>query len=264
MPVSVQTFGTIAEANRALSAGRGAHYMGGGTTLMRAINEANPDVETLIRVTDPQLSQVRLEGSAVRIGAHVTMREIARSRELAFLAPVARVIGGPQVRSAATAAGNLFAEQPYGDFAGALLACGAQVELGDGRRTSVEDVLRSPPRSIVEAILVTPPADGLAFKKITRVKPKGVSLMSISAVVPRRGGRVDNPRIVFNGMADKPARSNGAERALAGHPLSAETIARAAAAAADGFTPRDDSHASGWYRREVAGVHLSRLLSELI
>ena len=124
--------------------------------------------------------------------------------------------------------------------------------------------MRSPPRSIVAAILVTPPADGLLFKKVTRVKPKGVSLMSMSAVVPRMAGRVENPRIVFNGMADKPARSNGAERALAGHPLSAETIARAAAAAADGFTPRDDSHASGWYRREVAGVHLSRLLSELI
>jgi hypothetical protein len=46
---------------------------------------------------------------------------------LAFLAPVARSIGGPAVRAAATVGGNLFAPSPYGDFSVALLALGAIV-----------------------------------------------------------------------------------------------------------------------------------------
>jgi len=38
-------------------------------------------------------------------------------------------------------------------------------------------------------------------------------------------------------------------------------IAAAAAAVNEGVSPASDSLASAWYRREVAGVHLRRLLS---
>jgi xanthine dehydrogenase small subunit len=54
------------------------------------------------------------------------MSRIAKTA-LAFLAPVARSIGGPAVRAAATVGGNLFAPSPYGDFSVALLALGAIV-----------------------------------------------------------------------------------------------------------------------------------------
>ncbi|MEM8662600.1 MAG: FAD binding domain-containing protein [Pseudomonadota bacterium] len=263
MPIKVQTFATAAEAAQALSASRSARFLGGGTVLMRAVNEADPGFDTIVRTTDPALSAIRASGGTVSIGAAVTMAEIARHRETAFLAPVARVIGGPQVRAAATAAGNLFAVPPYGDFAGALLALDATAETSDGRRQSIEDVLRAPngtPSPMIAHIHVPAPRDGLHFAKISRVKPKGVSLMSIAAVVPRSGGRVENARIVFNGMGPKPMRSSGAERALNGAPLDSAAIGRAKAQAADGLDPADDPVASAWYRREVAGVHLGRLL----
>ena len=50
------------------------------------------------------------------------MAAILAERELSYLHPVARIIGGPAVREAATVGGNLFAPSPYGDFAAALLA----------------------------------------------------------------------------------------------------------------------------------------------
>ena len=55
------------------------------------------------------------------------MVDILASRDLAFLHPVARVVGGPAVRAMATVGGNLFAPSPYGDLAVALLALDATV-----------------------------------------------------------------------------------------------------------------------------------------
>lgn len=262
MPITVTTVATLAEAARAVEANRGARILGGGTVLMRALNEADPDVTALVRVTDPALTTIRVEGNALRLGAGVTMAALARDRDAAFLAPVARLIGGPQVRAAATVAGNLFAGAPYGDFAGALLALSATVETADGRRIPVDEVLRPGTRPpVVAAIHI--PRQPLHFKKVTRVKPKGISLLSLAAVLPGAPNRIASARIVWNGMADHPVRAQGAERALEGQRLDPATIARAASAAAEGLTPRDDALATGWYRREVAGVHLTRLLESV-
>lgn len=260
MPVAVETYPTLAEAGRAFAAARTARFLAGGTLVMRAVNEGDPTFDTMIRTTDRAFSEIRASGGDVVVGAGVTMAEVAAHRDLAFLAPVARVIGGPQVRSIATAGGNLFAPPPYGDFAAALIALGATAETTDGRRTPVEEIVRGGSRALIAAVHVPRPQGELRFVKVTRVKPKGVSLMSISALVPRPGGRSEAPRIVFNGMGPRPVRAIAAERALAGRTLDAGAIARAAEVASDGLDPADDALASAWYRREVAGVHLKRLL----
>jgi CO/xanthine dehydrogenase FAD-binding subunit len=62
-------------------------------------------------------------------------------------------------------------------------------------------------------------------------------------------------------MAAHPVRAHKAEAALEGRPLDKETIAAAAAVLADQTSPADDPYATGWYRREIAPVHFSRLLS---
>ena len=72
-------------------------------------------------------------GGRIEIGATVTMAQIASHPALSFLQPVALSIGGPAVRNMATVGGNLFAPYPYGDFAVALLALGAEV-LSEGAR----------------------------------------------------------------------------------------------------------------------------------
>lgn len=264
MPLTVETYGTLAEAGRALSASRSARFMGGGTLLMRAVNEADQSFDRLIRTTDPALLEIRTSGAGLTLGAHVTMAMLVRSREAAFLAPVARLVGGPQIRSAATVAGNLFAAPPYGDFAAAMVALNAQAETADGRRLPVEELIRpgGGPPPLVARLHVPAPAEKLLFRKVSRVKPKGVSVMSIAAHLPRRGGRIEGARIVFSGMGPHPMRATGAERALEGAALDEAAIARAAAAASEGLAPVDDALASAWYRREVASVHLARVLKE--
>jgi CO/xanthine dehydrogenase FAD-binding subunit len=62
-------------------------------------------------------------------------------------------------------------------------------------------------------------------------------------------------------MAPTQVRAKAAERALEGRPLDTSTIASTAAAAAEGTSPADNALASAWYRREIVGVHLRRLLA---
>ncbi|RUV46786.1 xanthine dehydrogenase family protein subunit M, partial [Mesorhizobium sp. M5C.F.Ca.IN.020.14.1.1] len=107
-------------------------YLGGGTLVVRAANEGDVSVSSLIRSTEPALSAITVSGGKVRIGASVTMAAIARHPDLASLAQAARAVGGPAIRNMATVGGNLFAPAPYGDFTVALLALDATVNIDDG------------------------------------------------------------------------------------------------------------------------------------
>lgn len=268
MTVQVENYSTLVEAARAMSSD--AVFMAGGTLVMRDIN-AGEAARKIIRSADPVLSEIRVAGDGVSIGAGVTMAEIIAHRELAFLVPVARSVGGPQIRNMASIGGNLFAHHPYGDFAVALLALGARVVMaGMGGAKPLEDLLRERGRnmgtpSLVAAIEVPRPRDPRAFGflKVSRIKPKGVSVLSIAALLPREGGRIRGARVAFGAMGPTPLRASAVERVLDGQNLDAATIARAAQVASEGLDPATDGLASAWYRREVAGIHLKRLLERM-
>src|ERR687894_107624 len=145
MSISVRTCATMAEAAGLLSGDPSARLIAGGTLVMRDLNEGRLTDGMLVRITDPAFSRVQSGGSRIELGAGVTMAAVLASRDLAFLHPAARTIGGPAVRNAATVGGNLFAQAPYGDFTVALLALDAQVMVqagyGGGRAVPLEDFL---------------------------------------------------------------------------------------------------------------------------
>ena len=269
MQVTVRTFPSNAEAAAALAAERGARFIAGGTLLMRAVNEGDLSFSTIVRSLDSSLTRIDATRSQLVIGTGVTFARILAERDLAFLHPVARSIGGPAVRNMGTVGGNLYAECPFGDFATALLALDAIVTMHSGfgaRDVPIEEFLAARERSseaLALSVAVPRPQDPEAFRyrKISRVKPKGAAVLTIAAHVPTSGGRITRARIAFGAMAPTPVRAKLAERALEGRPLDMPTIAAAAVAAPEGTAPADDAVASAWYRREVVGVHLRRLLS---
>lgn len=262
MALALQTFATVKDANAALKSA-GTRYLGGGTLVVRAANEGDVSVSGLVRSTDPALSAIEITGGKVRIGASVTMAAIARHSELGTIARAARAVGGPAIRNMASVGGNLFATTPYGDFTVALLALDATVSTDDGEMP-IETFLagRDSNRAIVTSIGFTlPKADGFRFLKVSRVKPKGVSVLSIAAVLERAAdGIVSSARIALGCMADRPMRAVAAEKALVGRVLTKDGIAPALAVANEGTSPATDPIASAWYRNEVLPVHLGRLL----
>ncbi|MEM7775406.1 MAG: FAD binding domain-containing protein [Pseudomonadota bacterium] len=261
MTVSVLSFTNVEEAARALSSEQDARVLGGGTLLMRDVNEGDQTFQKLIRLTDPRLREIRVEGNRIVIGAGATMSDVIRSRDLSFLEAPARAVGGPAIRNMATVAGNLFAEPPYGDFATALLALGATVEPVGSSPVSIDDFLRDRRRfdgRIVRSVSIERPRDANALRwlKVTRIKPKGVAVMSIAAYL----SQTEPPRVAYGNMGPSPVRAEAVERALAGGSLNEAGIRDALAVATQGLNPPTDALASEWYRREVAPVHLRRLL----
>src|SRR5690625_1412719 len=268
MTLRVETFDNLETAASALRGGRSARFLGGGTLLMRAVNDGDQSFDTLVRAVDPSLCQIRSEGDGVSIGAAVTMTEISRHRDLAFLAPAALAVGGPAVRNMATLGGNLFADSPYGDLTVALLALGCRIGFvgQGGRGIEIEEFLRDRERyhgAIVRSVTVARPREPSAFRfvKVSRVKPNGIALLSIAAHLPQLGGRIRDARIAYGAMGPRPLRARAVERVLEGRYLDESLIEEAAAAASDGIEPRTDALASSWYRREVIGIHLKRLLT---
>jgi CO/xanthine dehydrogenase FAD-binding subunit len=262
MALSVRTFPAVDAALPALKA-EDAHYVGGGTLVVRRVNEGDVSISTLVRVSEPSLSRIVVSGGRAAIGASATMAAVARNADLAFLRPAALAIGGPAVRNMATVGGNIFAPAPYGDFTVALLALDATAEIaGEPIPLAALIERRGEYRDrIVTSVGFTLPRPGtFRFTKITRVKPNGAAVLSIAAVVEEENGAVSAARIALGNMADRPLRARAAETALAGRPLTREGIAPALAVAGDGTAPFDDAISSAWYRREVLPVHLGRLL----
>src|SRR6201985_2129861 len=146
MTVKVRTFASSGEAAAALSSDRSARYLGGGTLVMRALNEGDISISTIVRASDTALMRIEASGPRVTIGAGVTFARILAERDLAFLHAPARSIGGPAVRNMGTVGGNLFAPNPYGDFTVALLALDATLALQGGfgsRDIPIEEFLQS-------------------------------------------------------------------------------------------------------------------------
>src|SRR3954454_24417796 len=156
MPVTVKTFASFGEAASALSSDRSARYLGGGTLVMRALNEGDISISTVVRATDQALSRIDLTSSQITIGAGVTFARILAERDLAFLHAPARSIGGPAVRNMGTVGGNLFAQMPFGDFTVALLALDATVAVAGGfgaRDIPIEEFLQARDRQAGTLVL---------------------------------------------------------------------------------------------------------------
>ena len=83
MPVTVKTFATSGEAAAALSSERDARYLGGGTLVMRALNEGDVSVSTIVRATDRALAHFDIAGPRITIGAGVTFARVLAERGLA-------------------------------------------------------------------------------------------------------------------------------------------------------------------------------------
>lgn len=256
--LEVQTFPTVGEA--AASMNEHSRFLGGGTLIMNRVNYGDQRFNRIVRTTDPAMSEIRVSGDHASIGAGVTMSAIIASTDLSFLSSAARAVGGPAIRNMASVGGNLMAPHPYGDLAVALLALDGVVAMVDGTEMSLEDFLQR--RSgVVQSVRVRrPQGDTFRFHKVTRVKPKGVSVMSMAAHLNRSAGRLTDVRIAYGAMGPTPLRVRAVEAALENASLEPRGIAAALAAATDGLDPPDDPIASGWYRREVAPVHLRRLL----
>ncbi|MEV0719409.1 FAD binding domain-containing protein, partial [Asanoa sp. NPDC050611] len=221
----------------------GATVLGGGTSLMPRLNDyASPPTE-LVSLRRTGLAGIRVDGGTAVIGAATTLAQVEDDERLEVLNPVVRSIASVPVRNLATVGGNLFAHQPHGDLAVALVALAARLTLADGdvtRELPVADFVDGDrPRGLVTEVAFALPAPGsFRYLKAARRRFNSASIVTVAAVVDAdaataadagagagggpggaaAGGR-GTVRIALGGVGDRIVRAHAIEAALAGRPL---------------------------------------------
>src|SRR5215207_3673457 len=247
-------------------AGDGSVVLAGGTVVMPVVNTTAHDIAALVSLRRAGLRGIAVEDGRAVIGAATTLADVGRDARLAVLRPVIESIASPTIRNLATVGGNLFADQPYGDLAVALLALGAEVDVAgaSGNATRpVADVLRDGvgAREVVTAVAFEVPESGAwRYTKAMSRRQNSASIVTVAAVLELDGDTVRAARIALGGAGARPVRAMSAEQALAGRSLDRPSVEVAAQAALQDAEPFDDAYASAWYRGRVLPVHLRRAL----
>ncbi|HUP76848.1 MAG TPA: xanthine dehydrogenase family protein subunit M [Acidimicrobiales bacterium] len=254
-----------------------AKVLAGGQSLIPilALRLAHPAVLVDIGGIDT-LGEIARNGS-LTIGASVTQRRAERSAEVAaasaLLAETLPQIAHPQIRNRGTVGGSLAHADPAAELPAVMLALDAVMTIrgpGGTRSVAAADFFRSyletavgVDEMLVDVRVPIPSATGVgsSFQEISRRHGDFALAGAATQVELDTDGRVRRASIAFCGVASTPVRAGAATAALVGRVLDKPTIDEIARLAATDLDPPSDVHATGAYRKHIAGVLASRTLT---
>jgi xanthine dehydrogenase small subunit len=223
----------------------------------------------------PELQEIRTEGTALWIGAGVSLSVAWPAIVAAHptLAELARRFASPLVCNSGTLGGNVANGSPIGDSMPALIALGAEIDLRRGgrkRRVALERFYLGyqkkdlAPGEFVVGIVIpaSRPQRWVASYKLAKRFEQDISAVCSAFVVEVADGRIVDARLAYGGMAAIPMRALSAEAALKGQPWSEACIYKAMEALATDFKPLTDARATSEYRLRAAGSLLQRFYLE--
>lgn len=271
---------TLRDATKLLAEANGrARLLAGGTDILVQLREGLRDADLVVDVKKiPELMELSYSAAkGLRLGASVPCYRIyddaGISNAYPALTDAAHIVGGWQIQSRASVGGNLCNSSPAADTIPALIAHGvtAIVAGTSGQREiKVEDFCTGPGKNQLQpgellVTLVFPPPTAKSSSAYERFIPRNE--MDI-AVVGTGASVVLNPdhtafvsaRVALGAVAPTPLLVEAATTALAGKPVSDDTIQQAAEAAQAAARPIDDMRGTAPYRRHLVGVLTRRAL----
>lgn len=268
---------SVDEAVALLTADPDAKLLAGGHSLVPAMKLRLASPTALVDLSGVEgLTGIQANGS-VTIGAMTTYATLRDSKELAAALPIipetADNVGDPAVQARGTLGGALAHSDPAADFTAVFLALDGSVDVtgSGGKRTIGADELfvdlfttDLAPDEIITSVSFPAQKAGTAtaYEKF-RHPASGYAVVGIAVVVSTgSGGAVESARIAVTGATSKATRATAAENALQGKALNDESIAAAAAVAAEGLEVNGDHFASEDYRRHLIGVLTERALKK--
>ena len=269
--------GSVAEATDLLRKHPGAKLLAGGHSLIPILKLRLASPPALIDIGRiAELRGIAVTDGAIRIGALTTHAELAASAALReqcpALAEAAAQIGDPAVRNRGTIGGNVAHADPASDLPTVLTALGAKFAMtGPGGARSVDAgaffkgmmATAVGEHDVLTAVEV--PAkqkgQGLAYVKFSHPASR-YAVIGVAAAISAGGGTCIGAAIAVGGLVPAPVRAASVEKALTGQPLSADTVAKAAAQVSQdlGTDLIGDIFASAEYRQAVAPVWVRRAI----
>jgi aerobic carbon-monoxide dehydrogenase medium subunit len=270
---------TLEDALALLAAhGPEAKVLAGGQSLVPLLNYRLARPRLIVDINGLPLASVHADDGRLRLGALTRHHELEESPEITRRCPLlgeaARLVGNVRVRSLGTLGGSLAHADPAAELPMAMVALDAQVTLASssGRRTvPAREFFRgylttalAPDELLTEIAVPVVFGAGWAIEEFAR-RPGDFAIVAVAALVSLdHRGRVEEARLAFAGVGDRPVRVPAAEDALRGGEPADERLARAAEIARDGLEPPSDAFVSGAYRRLLAGVLCRRALGRAV
>jgi carbon-monoxide dehydrogenase medium subunit len=222
--------------------------------------------EVLIDINDlTDLSYIRLDGSAIAIGAMTRHAELLASPVLgehyAIFADAERVIADPVVRNRGTIGGSFCQADPSEDLAAVGSALGAElvVRSATGTRTVPAREFHTGPyeTAVDDAEILTEirvpvrPGAGSAYEKVER-RSGDWAIAAAGAFVTLDGDTVSDVGIGLTAVGAAHFCAPEAEDVLRGRPATEDNLAAAAQAAGAGCNPSADQRGPADYKRHLA------------
>ncbi len=258
-----------------------AKVLAGGQSLVPAMNFRLARPAVLVDIAHvPDLDRIEAtDPSGVTIGARVRHLDLEHNTiggPLGSLfASTGRWVGHYPIRVRGTFGGSLAHADPAAEWC--ALACALDAEIhcqsaGGSRVVSASDFFEGwafttslrPDELLVRARLPRlGESSGVGVAEFARRWGDFAIVLAVTAV-ERDGDSIAGARIALGGVAGGPVRASNAEAALNGRPATAETVAAAAAAAADEVDPTGDIHGSADYRRDLVRAMVTRALDQAL
>jgi len=202
------------------------------------------------------------------------LQESAISRHVPVLAKAIVCLGSPLIRNMGTIGGNVCTASPAGDTLAPLYALNARVELASEagvRSLPIDRFILGPGQTLLEtgeilsAIHVEKPHPETIqhFEKVGRRNALACSLACMAAIIRLSDdGIVMAASLAWGSVGPTVITCSEAAANLLGQPLSADSLADAAAIVQKAVCPITDIRATADYRRAVAGNLLLRLYDQ--
>ncbi len=260
-----------------------ARVLSGGTDLLVALREGRRQANLVIDVkTLPETTQIDYAPDrGLEFGAAVPCYRLYDDATLSAAYPgvmdSAHLIGGTQIQGRASIGGNLCNASPAADSIPMLIAHSAICVIAgpSGRREMpVEEFCVAPGRNqlqngefLVSIRLPAPkPGFGAAYLRFIPRNEMDIAVVGAGAAVQLDESRTrfESARVALGAVAPTPLYIPAAGEALAGQPVNAESIERAAKIAQDAARPITDMRGTAEYRKHLSGVMARRALEKAI
>jgi carbon-monoxide dehydrogenase medium subunit len=250
---------SVADAAAAL-AKSGGKALAGGQSLVGAMKLRLANPGTLVDIGGiAELKGIKVDGSAVVIGAMTTHADVASSaavrKAIPALAALAEGIGDRQVRNRGTIGGSIANNDPAADYPAAVVALGATVETSK-RKIAADEFFKGMYETALGADEIITSVSFPIPRKAAYVKfPNPASRFALVGVfVAQTQGGV---RVAVTGAASHVHRASALEAALA--KSFTPDAAKAVKIPADRLN--NDLHGSAEYRAHLVSVLAARAVA---
>jgi xanthine dehydrogenase small subunit len=186
---------------------------------------------------------------------------------------ILRLFGSPQIRHAATLAGNIANASPIADTLPFLYVMEAEIELTGRSGSRCVDIrsfykgyksLDMADDELITRIIIPLPADDeiLRLYKVSKRRDLDISTFTAAFLMKRRDEGIESIKIAYGGVGQVVLRLPRTEEWLSGRPFAPEVLAQAGEMARQEISPISDVRGSRDFRLLLAETILQKFYHE--